>query len=264
MIKFAKLVASGNDFVLVDCRKKCALPSDMAGFAKTVCSRKTGVGADGLLLLERSKKADVKMRIFNPDGGEVDMCGNGSRCAVLYCNKSRIKIETGAGMLEAELTSGNKIKVKMTDPKDLKTDFSLNLDGKSYKVHFVNTGVPHVVSLAEDIDNFDVKKIGSLIRYHDNFKPAGTNADFVKFEGSGKIVIRTYERGVEDETLACGTGACASAIIVSLLKSMPSPVSVKTRSGDVLKVYFDKDGDSFKNVYLEGEANLVYEGGIHV
>jgi len=264
MIKFTKLVASGNDFFLVDNRNGNLASVDWPDLAQKACPGKGEKGADGLLVLEGSKKADVKMRIFNPDGGEVEMCGNGSRCTALYCGKPRLKIETAAGILEAEVSSGGRIKVRMTEPKDLKAGFSLSLNGKDYKAHYVNTGVPHVVHFTEDIEGLDVKKTGALIRYHDSFKPAGTNADFVKLLSGNSIAVRTYERGVEDETLACGTGACASAIIASLLKGIGSPVSVKTQSGEVLKVYFDKDGDNFKDVYLEGTARIVCEGGIDV
>ncbi|PIU41785.1 MAG: diaminopimelate epimerase [Candidatus Omnitrophica bacterium CG07_land_8_20_14_0_80_42_15] len=267
-IKFTKLVASGNDFVLVDSRKnKVAKWSSgqvvkWPDFAKKVCRQKLGVSADGLLVLEDSNKADVKMRIINPDGSEVTMCGNGSRCVALYCGKRIIKIETGAGILRAELKGKNIAKVRMTDPKDLKINLSITLKGKKYHVHHINTGVPHVIMFVDNIDNFDVKGMGREIRYHKAFRPKGANADFVKFINKRSLYIRTYERGVEDETLACGTGACASAIMASLLKSAISPVSVRTKSGEVLKIYFDKEKKSVKNVCLEGEAKKVYEGKI--
>lgn len=263
MIEFTKAVASGNDFVIVDNRKG-GLSLDWPSFAKKVCERKTGIGADGLLLLEGSKKADVLMRVSNPDGSEVDMCGNGARCVVLYCNKRRIKVETKAGILEAELSSKGRVKVKMTDPKDLRTNFNINLNGREHQVHYVNTGVPHIVHFTEELDDFNVKEIGSLIRYHSIFQPAGTNADFVKALDKKSLAVRTYERGVEDETLACGTGVCASVIIASSVKGVSSPIDVRTKSGEVLKVYFSKDKDSYKDVYLEGEAELVFKGGIDV
>jgi len=164
MVKFTKVVASGNDFVIVDNRKGPGSSSqgpgvDWSDFAKKICARKRSVGADGLLLLENSKTADVKMRIFNPDGGEVEMCGNGSRCVALYCrkqkteNREQIEIETKAGILQAEVTLKNRVKVKMTDPVDLKLNFKINLNGKEYEVLFINTGVPLVVYFTDDIDN---------------------------------------------------------------------------------------------------------------
>ena len=273
---FVKAVASGNDFVIVDNRK--AQKVGWSHFAKRVCRRKTGIGADGLLLLEDSDKADIKMRVFNPDGSEVEMCGNGARCVALYysCQLSvspsprlrrtgvscQIKIETKAGVLQAEFSSENRVKVKMTDPKDLKIGLDINLNEKNCKVHYINTGVPHVILFVEDIDDFNVKEIGNLIRYHGNFQPAGTNADFVKFLDKNSIAIRTYERGVEDETFACGTGACASAVVSSVVRGALSPIDVHARSDEVLKVYFEKDKDNVKNLYLEGEARIVYEGKI--
>jgi len=268
MVKFTKVVASGNDFIIVDTRRSQGHQvtrspvKDWSSFAKKVCVRRTGVGADGLLLLENSKTADVKMRIFNPDGGEVEMCGNGARCVALYCNKKNIKIETKAGTLGAELSSKGRVKVKMTDPVDLKLNFKINLNGKDYEVHFINTGVPHVVHFADDIDNFRVKEIGRLIRYHADFQPAGTNANFARFVDKKTIGLRTYERGVEDETLACGTGACASAIVAAILDEVSPAVDVETKSGEVLTIYFDKKGDVVKNVYLEGEAQIVFKGDV--
>ena len=267
MMNFTKAVASGNDFVIVDNRTgqapgKSGQGANWCSLAKKLCERKTGIGADGLLLLEDSRGADVKMRIFNPDGSEVDMCGNGSRCVALYCNKKQVKIETRAGILQAELSSKNKVKVRITNPKDLKIDFSVNLNGEDYKAYYINTGVPHVVYFLEGLDSLDVKKIGRLTRYYKDFQPEGTNANFVKFLDKKSIAIRTYERGVEDETLACGTGACASAIIASLVKEVTSPVNVSTRSGEILKVYFDKDRDVFKDVYLEGEVRIIYKGQV--
>jgi len=267
MMNFTKAVASGNDFVIVDNRTgqasgRSGQGADWPFFAKKLCERKTGIGADGLLLLEDSGEADVKMRIFNPDGNEVNMCGNGSRCVAFYCNKKEVKIETRAGILQVKLLSKNRVKVKITDPKDPKIDLNINLDGEDYKMYYINTGVPHVVHFLEELDNFDVKKIGRLTRYHKDFQPNGTNANFVKVLDKKSIAIRTYERGVEDETLACGTGACASAIIASLVKNVTSPVSARTRSGEILKVYFDKDGDAFKDVYLEGEVRIVYKGQV--
>jgi len=260
-IAFTKAIASGNDFVIIDNRANHHT-LEWSSFALKVCNRKTGIGADGLLVLEASDKADVKMRILNPDGSEVSMCGNGSRCVTLYCKKSPIRIETIAGILEGELPSKNRARVKMTDPFDLKKDLDISLDGKAYKVHYVNTGVPHVVYFTNDIESFDVTKIGKAIRYYKDFQPDGTNADFVKVLDKQSISVRTYERGVEDETLACGTGATASAIIASVIKDIPSPVDVKTKSGETLTISFDKAKDDIRKVYLEGEVRLERNGEI--
>lgn len=267
MIRFTKAVATGNDFVVVDNRKK-VLKNNLAKLAKELCDRKYGIGADGLLLLEESDSADFKMRIFNPDGSEAQMCGNGSRCIALYAFKKKIAsssmdIETLAGIVGASV-SGDNIKVKLTEPKDIQWNLCLMINECPYKVNFANTGVPHVIHFVKDIENISVKELGSSMRYHADFSPEGANVDFVRIvdRNKKKIQVRTYERGVEDETLACGTGAVASAIIAAEAEDISSPITVETRSGEMLKVHFEMVKGDFKNVYLEGKAQLVYEGEI--
>jgi len=272
-IKFTKAVATGNDFIILESK---ALGSGyqgpgarkyLAGLAKRLCDRKRSIGADGLLVIEPSKKADFRMRIFNPDGSEAEMCGNGSRCVALYAAARKVAgktmtIETIAGILSAAL-DGDNIKVLLTDPKDIRWNLCLMIDKCPYKINFVNTGVPHVIHFVNDLDKVDVKNLGSHIRHHGEFSPEGTNADFVKIAGKDSIKVRTYERGVEDETLACGTGAVASAIVAAEAEKMPSPITVETRSGEKLKVHFDLIDGNFKNVYLEGRAELVFDGTTH-
>ncbi|MCX5665778.1 MAG: diaminopimelate epimerase [Candidatus Omnitrophica bacterium] len=267
MIKFTKSVATGNDFVIVD-NRSWVLKGDLAGIAKRLCDRFYGVGADGLLLVEKSKTADFKMRIFNSDGSEAEMCGNGSRCAALYAFAKKIapadmKIETMAGILNANV-KGQTVKVKLTDPKDIQWNLCLMIHECPYKVNFANTGVPHVIHFVNDLESVEVKNLGPKMRYHEEFSPHGANVDFVKItdKNSNKIAVRTYERGVENETLACGTGAVASAIISAEAEKLESPITVETKSGEVLKVYFESKEGNFKNVYLEGKAKLVYEGEI--
>jgi len=261
-IQFTKAVATGNDFVIIDNRSGNA--GSLSTLAKKLCDRRKAIGADGLLVIEPSKKADFKMRIFNPDGSEAEMCGNGSRCAALFAAskkiaKNKMTIETLAGTLDADVKD-DIVKVKLTDPKDIKWNFCLMINKCPYKVNFVDTGVPHVVHFTDDLEKVDVLNIGSHIRNHDEFSPEGTNADFVKVVNRHTIKIRTYERGVEDETLACGTGAVASAIISAEAEKMASPVTVVTHGGEKIKVYFKMIGGNFRNVYLEGKAQLVYEG----
>ncbi len=263
-IQFTKAVATGNDFIIVDNRKRALEEKSLSLFAKRACNRKRSIGADGILVIELSKRCDFRMRIFNPDGSEAHMCGNGSRCAALYAvvkkiAKTRMTIETIAGVLNASV-KGDIVKVRLTDPKDIKWNFCLMINKCPFKVNFVNTGVPHVIHFTDDLEKVDVKNIGSHIRNHGEFSPEGTNADFVKISGKNTIKIRTYERGVEDETLACGTGAVASAIISAETEKMTSPVIVETESGEKVKVYFDIIKGNFRNVYLEGKAQLVYEG----
>lgn len=263
-IKFTKAVAAGNDFVAIDNRSGAIAEKDLAVFTRKACDRKRGIGADGVLFIEKSRKADFKMRIFNSDGSEAEMCGNGSRCAALFAavNKiagNRMTIETLAGILDATVKR-DIVKVRLTDPKDIKWNFCLMINKCPYEVNFVNTGVPHVVHFTDDLDKVDVRNVGAHMRNHGEFSPEGTNADFVKIIDRHTIRIRTYERGVEDETLACGTGSVASAIISAEAEKMVSPITVETQGGEKLKVYFEMKDGNFRNVYLEGKAQLAYGG----
>lgn len=226
--------------------------------------RRFSVGADGLILIENSDKANFKWRFFNADGSEADMCGNGSRCAArfAYVNKiapKQMSFETRAGIINAEI-KGKNVKVQLTQPRDLRLDFAIPIDGKSSEACSLNTGVPHVVYFIKDLDNADVLNLGRKTRHHEMFQSAGTNANFVKLAGKHKLKIRTYERGVEDETLACGTGSVAAALIAGAKGLIASPVTVLTKGGMTLKVYFDWDGKTFANVFLEGDARIVYSG----
>jgi len=283
-IEFSKMVASGNDFVVVDAlgsSKPAISQSRLGQFAKQICDRKFGVGADGLLFLEKSKKAKFKMRIFNPDGSEPDMCGNGARCAALYftsdqrpaCPKRsrgttsdyrKIKFETRAGPMQAEVKK-DTIKLKLTDPKDLWPKIDLSAGTQFYKVHYINTGVPHTVFFVGCVDTVHIKEVGKQIRFHKQFQPEGANCNFAQVLDNKTIKIRTYERGVEDETLACGTGSVASALMSYHLKlTTKSPIQVQVKSGEVLKVYFDCKNNVFSNVWLEGSAKTIHEGQYYI
>lgn len=262
MINFVKMQATGNDFVIINGTGH--KPSELA---KRLCDRRFGIGADGLLLMEKSKKSDFKMRIFNPDGSEPEMCGNGLRCIAVFAHKNKIapakmSVETKAGILKAEV-KGKRVKINMMPPSSIKLGLDVSINGKNYQVHYVDTGVPHSVYYVDELDNTDVYNLGRKIRYHGLFKPKGANVNFVKSSGKNSIKIRTYERGVEGETLACGTGAVASAVISSLIASMKSPVNVYTKGG-MLKIYFRERNHEFDNVFLEGEADMVFEGKIKI
>ena len=268
-INFTKMVASGNDFVVVDNRNHVMQDKILPAAARKFCDRRYGIGADGLLLLEKSKKAHFKMRIFNPDGSEPSMCGNGLRCILLYAHKkgiakNNIVVQTKAGVLRGQIIKEKEVKTTMINPKGIMLDLHLALHGRQHAVSFINTGVPHVVSFVKDLNSISVARVGAGIRYHKAFEPHGTNVNFVKILDKKNIRIRTYERGVEAETLACGSGATASAIIFALKENTTSPVNVHTKSTEVLKVYFDilKDG-KVVNVYLEGPANFVFNGRIN-
>lgn len=263
-IQFTKMVASGNDFVVLDASRLKTRVKGFSALAREACDRKFGIGADGLLVLEKSKKADFAMRVFNPDGSEPTMCGNGARCAALFKGKNRIKFETKAGILEAQVVK-DTVRLKMTEPKDLWPNIDLSIGTQFYKVHYINTGVPHAVFFVGNVDTINVKEVGKQIRFHKHFHPEGANADFAQAAGVSAIKVRTYERGVEDETLACGTGSVASALASFYLKlTKKSPVSVETKSGEILKVYFDYKKDKFTNVWLEGGARVVFKGVYHV
>lgn len=266
-IPFAKYSGTGNDFILIDNRKRVLKEKDISNFTQLACELKTGIGADGVILLEESRRADFKMRIINADGSEPEMCGNGARCIthfanIINCAGKKMEFETLAGLISGEIKSKDIIRVKLTRPFGFKKDIKIKYKNRQMSLDFINTSVPHVVIFTNNIRRADVFNMGRFIRNHRIFKPAGTNANFVQIRGRHNILVRTYERGVEDETFACGTGAVASAIVASELHSVESPVKVRTHGGGVLTIYFKKKGSEYKEVFLEGGVKLVYEGGI--
>jgi len=266
-IIFTKMAASGNDFVLIEGNKLRV--ANYKSLAKNICDRKFGAGADGLLVLEKSKKADLRMRIFNADGSEAEMCGNGARCAALYKtqgarHKTQVNIETKAGIIEAQVKAGN-VKIKLTDPKGMRLSIPLKINNRILHAGFIDTGVPQAVVFTQGLDNIDVENLGRQIRFHREFSPRGTNVNFVEFSGGDSIRIRTYERGVEGETLACGTGSAASALLTTYcLRLASNNINVLTRSGETLRVYFKRCGDRFQDVWLEGRVGIVYKGVYNV
>ena len=265
-IPFMKLSGAGNDFVIINNLNRVvdSTDSEFMNFVTKVCQRRMSVGADGVLLVEDAEDVDFRMRYFNADGGEVETCGNGARCIskFAYLNgivPEQMRFLTNAGIYEAEVV-GEKVKVRMSDPTDIRINVPLRLEDGIHNVGFANSGVPHVVFFVDDLKATDVFDLGQQTRYHNDFKPAGTNANFIHIHSQELIEIRTYERGVENETLACGTGSIASAIVSATLGKVKSPVSVKTASGVVLKIHFDLENDSAKNVYLEGDARVIFAG----
>ncbi len=265
-IPFAKYSGTGNDFILIDNRKKVLKEKDISNFTQLACELKTGIGADGVILLEESKKADFKMRIINADGSEPEMCGNGARCIahfanIINCAGKEMKFETIAGLITGEVIKSNIIKVKLPDPFGFKKDIKIKYKNQQKNLSFINTSVPHVVTFTSNIRRVDVFNIGRFIRNHRIFKPAGTNANFVQIKDRHNILVRTYERGVENETLACGTGSTASAIISSLLGKTDPQIKVRKRSNEILKVYFKIiDEDNIEDVFLEGAVTPVFSG----
>jgi diaminopimelate epimerase len=267
MLRFSKMNGAGNDFVMIDNRVgDLQLAPDQ--IAK-ICDRHRGVGADGVLVLERATNgADFRMRYYNADGGEAEMCGNGARCFARYASrvagpKEELSFETPAGVIGATL-QGELVRLEMSEPRDLQLGVIIPLPDRQVEAHFVNSGVPHVVVPVNDLENTDVRGLGSAIRRHELFAPKGANVNFLKERGERQIAIRTYERGVEDETLACGTGVVASALIFGALKNVSGPIGILVRGGNELEVGFDKEGDQFRNVTLTGPADFVFEGTIEV
>jgi diaminopimelate epimerase len=268
-LQFTKMNGAGNDFVMLD-NRDLSLSLTGEQIAR-LCDRHRGVGADGLLLVEpASNGADFKMRYYNADGGEAEMCGNGARCFGRYVNHlhnnslGQIHFETLAGVISAEF-EGDQVRINMSAPHSLRLSQLLAVGGDQLTVHSVNTGVPHAVVEVEDLLSVPVRNWGAGLRYHDAFKPKGTNANFIKTLAPGSIAIRTYERGVEDETLACGTGMVASALIHHELTGAPSPISVKVQGGDTLQVAFtEPTPHEYTNVTLFGPADFVFEGSVDI
>ena len=267
MLKFTKMNGAGNDFVMLD-NLAGGLRLD-AGEIARLCDRHRGVGADGVLVAEAAANgADFRMRYYNADGGEAEMCGNGARCFARYAGKitgrhGAIRFETPAGVIRAEC-DGDNVRLGMSEPRDLTLDRHIELSGGSVVAHSVNTGVPHAVVFVEDLEKADVRGLGAALRYHRDFAPKGTNVNFVQIIDPGTAAVRTYERGVEDETLACGTGVVAVALILHEKHGASAPVSVRVRGGDTLLVSFEKEGGAYRNVSLTGPADFVFEGEIGI
>ena len=264
MIEFFKMSGSGNDFILIDNRQGTLAVGDVVEFVKSVCERKVSVGADGLIIIEPSEQVDFRWRFFNADGSEVEMCGNGGRCAARFAYLmgiagKKMSFETGAGIIDAEVRE-EVVKLRLTDPRDQVMNDQIRIKNQTLFVHSINTGVPHVVHFVRDPDGFDVFNTGRSIRYHEHYQPAGTNANFVTVLDNHSLRVRTYERGVEDETLACGTGSVASALIAARKGFVESPVDVRVQGGELLRIYFEMTATGFVKVYLEGKAKVVYQG----
>lgn len=266
-IEFWKMNGSGNDFILIDNRDGRVKEEEMGWLVQKLCRRRESVGADGLIFVTHSDRHDFAWRFFNADGGEVEMCGNGGRCVARFAYLKgiagpRMSFETLAGTVSAEVM-GRLVKVLMPDPHSLQRDIDLPLEPGWISVDFVNTGVPHAVIRVENLSEHPVLEQGRAVRYHSRFAPAGTNANFISVVGPDRIAMRTYERGVEDETLACGTGAIASALVAADRGMVSAPVSVMSKGGDVLTIHFLKEGDVFRKVWLEGLTSVVCQARLH-
>jgi len=272
-LKFAKMNGSGNDFVLIDNRAAGIAPELMPALAQGLCARGRSVGADGLIILEPSDRVDPRLgrvdfrwHFFNADGSSAEMCGNGGRCAARFAADRGLAgpamvFDTIAGPIRAWV-DGATVKLEMVPPGGAYRDLVLEGPAGPVELAGINTGVPHAVVAVEDMESTPVRELGRFLRFHQHFAPAGTNVNFVR-GADGELWVRTYERGVEDETLACGTGAVASALMAGQWGWLQSPVTVRVRSGERLKVYYGVEGGRFKEVFLEGAASYVYEGELN-
>ena len=268
-VRFWKLEGAGNDFLGLDGRA--------GGFKlkrqqiADLCDRRRGVGADGVLVVEKPKVrgADFRMRYYNSDGGEAEMCGNGARCFALLARAvsgrkgNELRVQTQAGLLTLRM-SGREVQVSMTEPTKLRLGKKVVVAGRKVVVDFLNTGVPHAVLFVRSVRSIDVAKQGRAIRYHSAFAPSGTNVNFVEIGRGNRIHVRTYERGVEGETLACGTGVVAASILSNLRRGLRSPILVTTRGGDNVRVGFSMVNGHARKVTLQGPARIVYKGFLHV
>jgi diaminopimelate epimerase len=267
-LAFTKMNGAGNDFVLLDNREqKIKLAREDV---VQICHRQRGIGADGLLMLVpcKSGKADWSWEFYNSDGSTADMCGNGARCFARFIQKvagtkGRTTFETGAGVITATF-EGERVTINLTNPRDLRLHEKVELSTGAAEIHSLNTGVPHAVLFVPDADKAMVQNLGAQVRYHEHFKPKGTNANFVQILGPSHIRVRTYERGVEGETLACGTGVTAAALIAAKLNKFTSPIKVQVQGGDLLEVSFTEHNGEFRNVHLTGPADFVFEGQINL
>lgn len=268
MIHFWKMNGAGNDFIVVDNREKILSLSGEE--IARLCQRQKGIGADGLLAVEPGENgADYRMRYYNADGGEAEMCGNGARCFARFVNRlndntlDKVSFETMAGVIHADFLD-DLIRINLGAPRDLQMKISLAVDGEELIIHSVNTGVPHAIVIVDALEKTKVRKIGATIRHHDHFAPAGTNVNFLQVIEPDHIRIRTYERGVENETLACGTGMVACALIHHQLADCPLPVRITVHGGDTLSVDFDRNADGeYKNATLTGPADFTFEGTLY-
>ena len=269
-IEFWKMSGTGNDFILIDNRQGLVKEEDMSRLVSLSCRRRESVGADGVIFVMDSKEYDFGWRYFNADGGEVDMCGNGGRCVSRFAYLkgiagSEMTFETRVGPISAQV-EGRVVKVLMPEPRNETMDVDLALLPGWISYDFVNTGVPHVVVQVADLKDHPVIEQGREIRYHERFSPEGTNANFMTIVGPDELAVRTYERGVEDETLACGTGAIASALMAYRRGKVSSPVRVHTRGGEILTIHLNSGGigdRTGERVWLQGNTSVIYMATLH-
>lgn len=263
---FAKYTGCGNDFILFDNRKE-TFPFSPSLIQK-LCSRYRGIGADGVLLLENSLKAPFRMRIYNSDGSEAEMCGNGVRCFAHWLKSLHFKdpvfqIETKAGIIQASFVN-ETVSIQMNLLHPIEWNFPLYFKKQSFLIHILNTGVPHAVLFTSDIQNADLEHIGPFIRNNPTWQPRGINVTLAERVDNKNLLVRTFERGVESETLACGTGATAAALAAFYLYEMSAPISLMTKSKETLLVNFSYENKQFSHITLSGPATCLFTGEIEL
>mgnify|MGYP001182259518 FL=1 len=260
---FYKMQGSGNDFIVIDNRARSISPDVMPRWAKALCPHAFSIGADGIIFLEEdaSGQAATRWHFFNADGSRAEMCGNGSRCATLLAHRLGMApaehlMLTDAGPVHAKVfPEAGEVEVQLTPARDLALNFSLQLGDDAWTAHFANTGVPHTVIVSDDVKALDIRGLGAKVRYHDRFAPAGTNANFIQVLNPRELLLRTYERGVENETYACGTGAAASVAVGHALGLCEAKARVTTSGGEILEITVDG-----ADIFLRGKAQVVYQG----
>ena len=271
-VEFTKMSGAGNDFVIIDNRLEVI--QDKPAFARKICDRHWSIGADGVLLLESSDKAAYRMMYYNADGSYGGMCGNGGRCIAMFaCLKnianSRHTFEALDHIYSASVDT-EIVSLLMKNPLSLKLNQHILIEKKHISYHAIDTGAPHIIidikefSKNINFDEFDVQKWGKKLRWQKKFAPAGTNVNFIKIIGENVVQVRTFERGVEDETLACGTGSIASAIIAYKKWKLNRPITVIPTSKIPLAVDFDEVGKEIQNVTLKGPATITFTGRLDV
>ena len=267
-LPFVKMSGAGNDFVVIDNRAlNHSLTTEQIAH---LCDRHAGIGADGLLAVEPTNKegVDYLMRYYNADGGEAEMCGNGARCFARFVHPlrraeaERVRFLTPAGLITGEYV-GDEVRINLTAPTETKTQQRADFGWGEIEYHFMNTGVPHAVVFVEDAEPVDVVGWGRAIRRSPIFS-RGTNVNFVQVASPGKLIVRTYERGVEDETLACGTGVVASALLAHRVRALALPLGVKVRGGATLTVAAREEGEAFQDVTLTGPAVETFSGEVRL
>lgn len=269
-VPFFKMQGCGNDFVVIDNRELGLPEAEMKDWVTKICARAFGVYADGLFFIDNAPEGsgvDYRWHFFNSDGSRAEMCGNASRCMgrlayELGAAPREHTFGTDAGPIKAEvILEGEKageVKIQLTPAQGMTLNTELEVDGQTLTVHHVDTGVPHAVVFLDDVNAIDIQRLGAAIRYHDHFAPAGCNANFAQVLDKDTMLLRTYERGVEDETYACGTGAAATQLVAHELGLTNAEAALTTSGGEVLTIALENG-----NTFLQGAATLVFKGELY-